>query len=72
MYYFSKPLDSDRTLCVSPLTDRLLQSAGQEIGDVSGYFLFCQDRSEGMTGVQILARLESEEAAFALKTLLGM
>ena len=39
-YYFSKALDNYRTLCLAPLTERRLAEPGQEIQDVSGYFLF--------------------------------
>ncbi|MBT9444414.1 MAG: hypothetical protein IV086_01805 [Hyphomonadaceae bacterium] len=72
MYYFSKALDNDRMLCLAPMTDRMLQQSGQEIDDVSGYFLFASRRSDEFASVEIIARATSEDAAFALKELFGM
>lgn len=72
MYYFSKALDNDRMLCLAPMTDRILARSGQKVEDVSGYFLYEQRSSDAFAGVEILARVASEEAAFALKQMLGM
>jgi hypothetical protein len=72
VYYFSKSLDNDRTLCIAPLTDRLIERSGQEIEDVSGYFLFAHERADEIAGVEIIARVVSEEAAFALRDLFDM
>jgi hypothetical protein len=71
-YYFSARLDSETTLCIAPLTDKRIELSGQEIEDASGYFLY-QTRGGGEPSeVQILARLESEEAAFWLKDMLSL
>lgn len=72
MYHFSKNLDNDRTLCVAPLTDRLIERSGQELEDVSGYFLFSRRGSDEFAGVEIIARVVSEEAAFALRQMFDM
>ena len=72
MYHFSKNLDNDRTLCIAPLTDRLIARSGQELEDVSGYFLFSRRGSDDFAGVEIIARVASEEAAFSLRDMLGM
>jgi hypothetical protein len=71
-YYFSAKVDSDTTLCIAPITNRRVELSGQEIADRSGYFLF-QTRGNGEPGdVEIIARLESEEAAFRLKDMLSL
>jgi hypothetical protein len=71
-YYFSTKVDSDTTLCIAPLTEKRIALSGQDIADTSGYFLY-QTRGEGEPGeVEILARLESEEAALRLKDMLAL
>jgi hypothetical protein len=71
-YYFSAQIDSDTTLCIAPLTNKRIELSGQQIEDPSGYFLY-QTRGGGEPGeVQILARLESEEAALKLKDMLAL
>ena len=71
-YYFSAKIDSDTTLCIAPLTTRRIELSGQQIDDPSGYFLY-QTRGGGEpSDVEILARLESEEAALRLKDMLAL
>jgi hypothetical protein len=71
-YYFSRTLNNFRTLCLAPLTERRLAESGQDIQDVSGYFLFekwgCGDAAE----IEILAQATSDEAAFRLRELFQM
>lgn len=71
-YYFSAKIDTDTTLCIAPITDKRVELSGQEITDRSGYFLY-QTRGGAEPGhVEILARLESEEAALRLKEMLEL
>jgi hypothetical protein len=71
-YYFSAKIDTDTTLCIAPITNKRVELSGQEIADRSGYFLF-QTRGKGEPSeVEILARLESEEAALRLKDMLSL
>ena len=71
-YYFSAKVDSQTTLCIAPITDKRVELSGQEIEDRSGYFLY-QTKGDGDPGeVEILARLESEEAALRLKDMLSL
>ena len=71
-YYFSAQIDSDTTLCIAPITNKRVELSGQEIEDRSGYFLY-QVRGGAEPGeVEILARLESEEAALRLKDMLAL
>ncbi|MDR6305519.1 hypothetical protein GGQ85_003243 [Nitrobacter vulgaris] len=71
-YYFSAKVDTDTTLCIAPLTEKRIELSGQQIPDSSGYFLF-RTRGGGEPGeVEILARLESEEAAMQLREMLQL
>ena len=71
-YYFSAQIDKDTTLCIAPLTSKRIELSGQQVEDVSGYFLY-QSRGGGEPSeVQILARLESEEAALRLRHMLAL
>lgn len=70
-FYFSVNLDNDRTLCIAPLTDRKIALSGEEINDPSGYFLF-ETRGSEDAAVEIIARLQSEEAALRLREMFKM
>jgi hypothetical protein len=71
-YYFSAKVDSETTLCIAPLTSKRIELSGQEVENPSGYFLY-QTRGGGEPGeVEIIARLESEEAALRLKDMLAL
>ena len=70
-FYFSVNLDNDRTLCLAPLTDRKIALSGEEIADPSGYFLF-ETSSSDDSAIEIIARVQSEEAAFRLRTMFKM
>lgn len=71
-FYFSVNLDNDRSLCIAPLTDRKLAMCGQEIPDPSGYFLFERRGSDELGGIEIIAKIVSEEAAFRLRDMFNM
>ena len=71
-FYFSVNLDNERTLCVAPLTDRRIAMAGVDVSDPSGYFLYESRESEPFGGVEILAKVFSEEAALRLRDMFKM
>lgn len=71
-YYFSAQLDNDTTLCLAPLTDRRIEQSGEDVADVSGYFLYSLRGSDGPQDVEILAHVRSEEAAWRLKAMLKL
>lgn len=71
-YYFSAQVDSETTLCISPLTNKRIELSGQQIDDPSGYFLYQTRGGVKPCEVEILARFESEEAAFCLKDMLAL
>lgn len=66
--YFSTNVGNDVQLCLSPLTDSRAASVGLE--GASGYFLY--EKSSSDSSVEIIARVDSEDAAFKLSRMLGM
>lgn len=70
--YFSAQLDGETTLCLAPLTERRRNMASTEITDPSGYFLFEKKGPGEHAEVEIIARVESEEAALRLRELLRL
>ena len=71
-FFFSVPLDDTRTLCIAPLTDQCVTNSGQDIEDISGYFLFEKRNVGNRTEIEIIAQATSEEGAFRLRKLLAM
>lgn len=71
-FYFSVNLDNERMLCLAPLTDRKIAMAGVELSDTSGYFLFERNEADSFRGVEILAQVFSDEAAFRLRDMFKM
>lgn len=71
-FYFSAALDADTTLCLAPLTERRRSMAVADVTDGSGYFLFEKRGTGDQAAVEIIARVESEEAAFRLRELLNL
>ena len=71
-FYFSVNLDSERTLCLAPLTDRRLGMSGQDLADTSGYFLF-EKRGEGeQAAIEVMAQVLTAEAALRLRDMFKM
>lgn len=70
--FYSVNIDDDRMLIIAPLTDQSISACGDEIGDVSGYFLYEKRISDPLERVEILAHVQSEEAAFRLRRMLNM
>lgn len=66
--YFSTNVSNDVELCISPLTDS--RAAGAGLQDAGGYFLY--ERCQSNDSVEVIARVESEEAVFRLSQILGM
>lgn len=71
-YYFTVPLDNDCMLCLAPLTERRIAMSGQRVPDSSGYFLFEKRHTNDFSGVNIIAHVVSEEAAFRLREMFNM
>lgn len=70
-FYLSRTDDDGSVLGLSLLSNRRAAAAGIAPSDASGYFLYratpCDPDS-----VEILARVDSDEAALRLKGLLGL
>jgi hypothetical protein len=71
-FYFSVNLDSERTLCLAPLTDRKITLSGQEIADTSGHFLFEQHGSGESVHIEIIAQVVSVDAVMRLRDMFRM
>jgi hypothetical protein len=70
--YYTVNLDNDRTLCLSQMTDRLISLSGQEIADVSGYFLYERRTRGDLVNVEVIAHVLSDEAALRLREAFNM
>jgi len=69
MNYYSRTIDNDTSLKISPLTSVQARTAGPEFEEVGGYFLY-QTRNSDPHSVEVLAQVCSDEAAFRLSRLL--
>lgn len=71
-YYFSAELEDNRTLYLSPLTDRWIALSGEELADTSGYFLY-EKCGEGLaSSIEIIAQVQSDDAALRLREMFKM
>ena len=71
-YFFSADLGDNRSLFLSPLTDRWLAMSQDVIHDQSGYFLFEQSGIGNAASIDILAQVHSEDAVFKLQEMFKM
>lgn len=70
--YYTATLDSNRQLCLSPITDRLIELSGQDVCDFSGYFLYERRVQGNTTDVEIIAHVLSLEGALRLRSAFNM
>lgn len=70
--YFSAPIDQERTLCLSPITERRREMSSQLIDDPSGYFLYELTGTGESARVEIIARIISEDAVYRLREMLKL
>jgi hypothetical protein len=70
--YYTVNIDSNRTLCLSQMTNRLISLSGQEIEDASGYFLYERRTRGDIVDVEVIARVLSDEAAMRLRDAFNM
>ncbi len=71
-FYFSVNIDGNRTLCLSPLTDRLISLCEQEINDASGYFLYERRTRGDIVDIEVIAHVLSDDAAMRLREAFNM
>ena len=64
-YYLSAEIEGNATLCISLLTKRTAEAAGQAWPEAFGYFLYRRE-ADDRDNVTILAQLDSEDAALDL------
>ncbi len=70
-YYLSADIGDDSALCIAPLTRRAAEAAGEAWANAGGYFLFKRGKRD-REDIEILARLESEDAALDLASMLKL
>ncbi len=70
-YYLTAKNGKSASLCIAPITKSFALSAGQAPEDSSGYFLF-EVRDDNPDSIEIIARLNSEDAAVKLADLLRL
>jgi hypothetical protein len=64
---FSSTLPDGREVCVSPVSKDAFDANGaQTLGDDSGYFIYECDNKHPFSGIEILAKAVSQEAALRL------
>ncbi len=71
-FYFSAKLDSERSLCLSVLSDRLLELISDEDIDPSGYYLYETSGTGCVKSIEILARVPTDDAACRLSAMMGL
>lgn len=72
MFYFSKAIDSERVLCLAPISQRQLDVADSDVEDCSGYFLFEQTGITDCREVKILAQIHSDDAALTIRDMMQL
>jgi hypothetical protein len=70
--YFSTQRDDGTKIYLCPLSSRRQACCAEPIEDASGYFLF-EERVHGpFVEIEILARVDTDEAAIKLSRIFGM
>jgi hypothetical protein len=70
---FRSKLADGRELCVSPVSrDAFDANKAESLGDDSGYFLYECDANRPLSGIEILAKAASADAAIRLFEIISM
>jgi hypothetical protein len=69
--YLSASIGENASLCIAPLTKRRMLACGHSPSDASGYYLY-QCRDDDPDSAEIIAHIESEDAAVRLGALLSL
>lgn len=70
-FYLSEKVSENRLICVSPLSRKSYKEAGARgLGGHEGYFIYETDCTQPSTGIEIIAKVASLEAALRLFTLI--
>ena len=70
--YFSTALDDGRTLCLTQMTDRRAAMSVRAIEDTSGYFLYELTGIGDTALVDVIARVDSDDAVLKLSKILNL
>ena len=70
--YFSAKIDSNRSICLSVLSDKMLEFVTEDDLDPSCYYLYEIFGANGVRSVEILASVPSDEAAMRLSSMMGL
>ena len=69
-YYFGVPLTNSKTLCIGPITREEANANDPQVCDGLGFYLYVVAEGSHTDGIEVLAKLVSEEAASRLSNLL--
>ncbi|AND90229.1 hypothetical protein [Bradyrhizobium diazoefficiens] len=65
--FLSAPIDARRMLCISPLSAQAYRNAGGKgLGGEYGYFIYECDAANPQSGIEVIAKAASPEAALKL------
>lgn len=65
--FLSTPIDRRRMLCISPISARAYRDAGGKgLGGEYGYFIYECDSANPQSGIEVIAKAASPEAALKL------
>ena len=70
--YFSSKRDDGTRLYLAPLSSRRQAACVEKVEDPSGYFLFEERGSGALPEIEILARVDNDDAALRLSRLFQM
>jgi hypothetical protein len=69
--FLSAMIDENREICISPIPARTYQAAGGKgLGGEFGYFIYETDKRHPESGIEIIGKVASVEAAMRLFQLL--
>lgn len=71
-YFLSGETRTGQRLVIAPITAEIAAAHDMDRSESVGYFLYQKSADSGSEGVNILARLPSEDAAFELGRILGL
>lgn len=71
--FLSTPTDRDRAVCVSPISAKAYKEAGGKgLGGDYGYFIYEVDLKNPQSGIEIIAKAASIEAAVKLFNIISV
>ncbi|MBL4665004.1 MAG: hypothetical protein JKY23_03485 [Nitrospinaceae bacterium] len=71
-YFLSGEVEIGSQLYIAPLTSSVAAANNISTEDSVGYFLYQKHNGDGNGDISILAKVQTEEAAFELSRILGL